>query len=187
MFSGLQALETLGSYPEGNQRTVAFLSNRDAMDYQLGNYKSSPAENVPNANFASQNGNNCQLSECSTNVSVTPQQTTSTDIDLSTSNFGSTSAAEGSCSLRPADRNFPSYEELYSFWVQWKDRVDNKCHCGMESITFEEKDFFQSYTGAHKLFLVSANFFNVPVGPFRVFLPARENPKEKRIKPKLLV
>ena len=127
---------------------MAFLSNRDAMDYQLGNYKSSPAENVPNANFVCQNGNNYQTSECSTNVSMTPQQITSTDIDLSTSNFGSTSAAEGSCNLRPADRNVPSYEELYSFWVQWKDRVD-KCHCGMESITF----FFQSYTGAHKTFL----------------------------------
>ena len=66
--------------------------------------------------------------------------------------------------------------------MQWKDRVD-KCHCGMESLKFEEKDFFQSYTGAHKLFLVSANFFNVPIGPFHVFLRARENHKEKKVKP----
>ena len=111
-----------------------------------------------------------------------PQRNASNEIDLSTSNFGSASAAERSCSFRPADRNFPSYEELCSFWVQWKDRVD-KCHSGMESIKFEEKEFFQSYTGAHKLFLVSANFFNVSVGPFHVFLSARENPKEKRVKP----
>ena len=48
MFSGLQALEALGSYPEANQITAAFLSNRGAMDYQLGNYKSSPVENRPN-------------------------------------------------------------------------------------------------------------------------------------------
>ena len=52
----------------------------------------------------------------------------------------------------------------------------------MESIKFEKKDFLQSYTSAHKLFLVSANFFNVPVGPFHVFLSARENTKKKRIK-----
>ena len=39
MFSGLQEAEALNSYPEGNQRTVAFLSNRCAMDHQLGNYK----------------------------------------------------------------------------------------------------------------------------------------------------
>ena len=48
MFSGLQALEALGSYPEANQITAVFLSNRGAMDYQLGNYKSSPVENGPN-------------------------------------------------------------------------------------------------------------------------------------------
>ena len=182
MFSGLQEAEALNSYPEGNQRTVAFLSNRCAMDYQLGNYKSSPAENGPNANFVSQNGSDYQTSECSANVLVTPQRNGSIDIDLSTSNFMSASAAEGSFSFRPADRNFPSYEELYNFWVQWKDRID-KCHCGMESIKFEKKDFFQSYICAYKLFLVSANFFNVPVGPFHVFLSATENPKEKRIKP----
>ena len=182
MFSGLQAFEALGSYPEGNQRTAAFLPNRGAMDYQLGNYKSSPMENGLNANFVPQNGSDYQTSECSANVSVIPQRNASNEIDLSTSNFGSASAAERSCSFRPADRNFPSYEELCSFWVQWKDRVD-KCHSGMESIKFEEKEFFQSYTGAHKLFLVSANFFNVSVGPFHVFLSARENPKEKRVKP----
>ena len=28
----------------------------------------------------------------------------------------------------------------------------------MESVKFEEKDFFQPYTSAHKLLLVSANF-----------------------------
>ena len=115
-------------------------------------------------------------------VSVTPQRNISIDIDLSTSNFRSASAAEGSFSFRPADRNFPNFEELYNFWVQWKDRID-KCHWGMESIKFEKKDFLQSYTSAHKLFLVSANFFNVPVGPFHVFLWARENPKEKKVKP----
>ena len=170
MFSGLQAAvlwlpsgyelrasSALGSYPEGNQRTAAFLSNQGAMDYQLGSYNLSPAENGPNANFVSQNGSDYQTSECSANVSVTSHQNTSTDIDLSTSNFGSASAAEGSCSFRPADRNFPRYEELYSFWMKWKDHVD-KCHCGMESIKFEEKDFFQSYIGVHKLFLVSVNF-----------------------------
>ena len=70
MFSRLQALEVLGSYPEGNQRTTAFLSNRGAMDYQLGSYKSSTAENGPNANFLSQNGSDYQTSECSANVSV---------------------------------------------------------------------------------------------------------------------
>ena len=182
MFSGLQAVEALDSCPEGNQRTATFLSNRCAMDHQLGNYKSSPAENGPNANFVSQNGSDYQTSECSANVSVTPQRNASIDIDLSTSNFRSASAAEGSFSFQPADRNFPSYEELYSFWVQWKDHID-KCHWGMESIKFEKKDFFQSYTGAHKLFLVSANFFNVPVGPLHVFLSAKENPKENRIKP----
>lgn len=32
MFSGLQALEGLGTYSEGNQRTATFLSNRGAMD-----------------------------------------------------------------------------------------------------------------------------------------------------------
>ena len=53
----------------------------------------------------------------------------------------------------------------------------------MESLKFEEKDFFQSYTDAHKLFLVSANFFNAPIGPFHVFLRARENHKEKKVKP----
>ena len=68
MFSGLQAAEALDSYTEGNQRTAAFLSNRCAMDYQLGNYKSSPAENGPNANFVSQNGSDYQTSECSANV-----------------------------------------------------------------------------------------------------------------------
>ena len=142
MVSGLQALEALGWYPGGNQRTTAFLYNRGATDYQLGNYKSSPVQNGPNANFVSQNESDYQTFECYANISVMPQQNTSTDIDLSTSNFGSASAAESSCSIRPEDRNFPSYEELYSFWVQWKDRVD-KCHCGMENIKFEEKDFFQ--------------------------------------------
>ena len=188
MVSGLQALEALGWYPGGNQRTTAFLYNRGATDYQLGNYKSSPVQNGPNANFVSQNESDYQTFECYANISVMPQQNTSTDIDLSTSNFGSASAAEGSCSIRPEDRNFPSYEELYSFWVQWKDRVD-KCHCGMESIKFEEKDFFQPYTGAHKLFLVSANFLNVPVRPFHVFLSARKNPilKKKRIKPEIWI
>ena len=53
----------------------------------------------------------------------------------------------------------------------------------MESIKFEEKDFFQSYTGAHKLLLAGANFSNVLVGPFHAFLSDRENPKEKWIKP----
>lgn len=32
MFSGLQALEGLGTYSEGNQRTAIFLFNRGAMD-----------------------------------------------------------------------------------------------------------------------------------------------------------
>ena len=138
MFSGLQAYEALGSYPEGNQRTAAFLPNQGVMDYQLGNYKSSPMENGLNANFVSQNGSDYQTSECSANVSVMLQRNTSNEIDLSTSNFESASAGEGSCSFRRADRNFPSYEELCSFWVQWKDRV-GKCHSGMESIKFEEK------------------------------------------------
>ena len=53
----------------------------------------------------------------------------------------------------------------------------------MEGVKFEEKDFFQPYTGAHKLLLVSANFFKLSVGPFYVFLSAREIPKEKKIKP----
>lgn len=86
---------------------------------------------------------------------MTPQQNNSTNIDLRTSNLGQY-AAERPCSFRPADGSFPSYEELYSFWVQWKDR--DKWHCGMESMKFREKDFFQSYISMHKLLMVSANF-----------------------------
>ena len=99
MFSGLQVFEALGSYWEGNQRTATFLSNRGAMDYQLGNYQSPPVQNRSNANFVSQNESDYQTSECSANILVMPQRNTSTDIDLSTSNFGSASAAERSCSF----------------------------------------------------------------------------------------
>ena len=60
MFSGLQVLEALGSNWEGSQRTATFLSNRGAMDYQLGNYQSSPAQNGTNPNFVSQNGSDYQ-------------------------------------------------------------------------------------------------------------------------------